>query len=909
MKTLYCEIQFLEQIFFDDPVHYRLGTLRHWGADIMRGVVGLKTQSTFGFDAQKISLTPETRQQVVSFLETNAIKQVIFAEYPPRDILNTVLEVIPLDHIAVMSDIPDHLVDETTNLTILQPDFLPAIAKWLGITPPADAYDYDVNQIFHVEEPLYFRAPINSTASMVSYRPAAVIGSECSYFRSIEKNPFFQGVPLQGHPKGCTFCHALNERRDMGDIISIFIKRLTQIRQQLGPGRIEVPIIGAELMPRLDVAAKALVEAGLDDLVLMFDPRVDLLLQFKKRITNALKTISGTNNRLEFYLVGFENFSDDTLLRFNKGYTPLDNAEAIVLLRNWKEEFPKHFVFDRLSCHGFITFNPWTTVADLETNLVFMEHYFFEHLRGDPWLTKLRLYPQLPLAALAAKDGLLLDKYDDPSFDTSARTGYGSELPYRFADPVVEEVFRWTIRLLGPNPDKMVGRLQKNQHLAQTGRFRFNIFKAIVTCVKRLGTDLNAEQVEAALDDYFQDQEPLPMGADMTYPSRMLLPVDTEIALIGVGDRKVGKKEYVSPEALQDLVGELWEQGYVVHSQRNNENALVVLAAQNKDDLQAAINAEQRMVAGDRKSDKVMGKLLGYPDCCIEAFNSSPHPGTDSLNLVRSLLETNGHPNSLLNSYSEVALLPGFHPCRFDCPNALHWVNDIMDHLDSQGYSEALPDWRKKLKQPLLVVLSEDRIAPIMDRPDGGYFFSLDTNSKYHDLVHHRITHWEQNQDHLKLWAGDTLVRELIHDAFIMEWDTPVDTRWLSIYYQQAVWNTHRNNNPVEASGGQEEIRYQLTTLVASVKPGLMPNRKRPDGWIWKRTIWENTGPILVFEGHDSRIDFQFQLMRPPQPSTGALYNVRHRIVTQNGNTSATESLLKDVYSYLEQRKLLAPKQ
>jgi len=322
----------------------------------------------------------------------------------------------------------------------------------------------------------------------------------------------------------------------------------------------------------------------------------------------------------------------------------------------------------------------------------------------------------------------------------------------------------------------MVGRLQNNQRLAKIGRFRFNIFKGIVTCVKHMGPDLDASQVEKALNDYFQEQGPAPMGADMTYPSRMLLPVDTEIALIGVGGRKVGKKEYVSPEALQDLVGELWEQGYVVHSQRNNENALVVFAAKNQEDLQAAVTAEQHMVAGDRNSAKVMGNLLGYPDCCIDAFHTSPHPGTDSLNLVRSLLETKGNPNSLLNSYSEVALLPGFHPCTFDCPNALNWVSDIMEHLDHNGYSEALPGWREKLRQPLLVVLSEDRIAPIMDRPDGGYFFSLDTTSKYHDLVHQRITHWEQQQDHLKLWAGDTLVKELVHGAFILGWDKPVDT-------------------------------------------------------------------------------------------------------------------------------------
>ena len=906
MKTLYCEIQFLEQIFFDDPVHYRLGMLKSWGADILRGVVGLRTQSTFGFDAQNISLSPETRREVVSFLKRNAIQRVIFAEIPPTGILETVLDIIPARDIAIIGNPYERPGELPTEITVLQPDLLSIIAEWLDVVPPPDYTQYDVDDIFRVDEPLYVRSQMNTTAGQVSYRPAAVVGSECSYFRSIEKNPYFTGVSMQGHPRGCTFCHALNEHRDLGDAIGMLVRRLTQIRRQLGPGRIEVPVIGAELLPRLDAAAEAIVQAGLNDFVLMFDPRVDLLLAFRERIVKALETLSATTNRLEFYLVGFENFSEDTLLRFNKGYKPLDNAEVIVMLRELKEQFPRHFVFDRLSCHGFITFNPWTTVDDLEINLTFMEHYHFEALRGDPWLTKLRLYPELPLAALAARDGLLLDKYDDPSFDTSARTGYGSELPYKFTDPFVEEIFRWTIRLLGPNPHEMMSRLLQNERLIQIGRSRFNIFKGIVACVKRLGTNLNAEHIETALNDYFQHQEPLSIGGDMTYPSRLLLPVDTEIALIGVGNRKVGKKEYVSPEAMQDLVGELWEQGYVVHSRMNDDNALVVLAARNQDDLQAAITAEQRMVTGDLDGTRAMGNLLGYPDCCVEAFMSSPHPGMDSLNLVRSLLETDTPPNSLLNSYSEVAFLPGFHPCRFDCPNALEWVDDIMRHLGESGHAGSLQQWREKLRQPLLVLLSEDRIAPIMDRPDGGYFFSLDASSRHHDLVHHRITRWEQNGDHLKLWAGDTLVRELVHEAFILEWDKPVDTHWLSIYYRQAVWNSQRNNNAIISSGGQEEIRYQLMTLVASLKPGLVPNRTRPDGWTWKRTIWQNTGPILVFERRNERVDIQFQLIRPPEPNIGALYNIRHRVVTRSETASATDDLMQDIRTYLKRRRLLA---
>ena len=78
---------------------------------------------------------------------------------------------------------------------------------------------------------------------------------------------------------------------------------------------------------------------------------------------------------------------------------------------------------------------------DLEENARVAEQVRFHRFRSHYLLTRLRLYPYVPLFHKARADGLMIDAYDRAQRSSSRRVGYSPEYPWRAKEAAVDLVF------------------------------------------------------------------------------------------------------------------------------------------------------------------------------------------------------------------------------------------------------------------------------------------------------------------------------------------------------------------------------------------------------------------------------------------------------------------------------------
>lgn len=117
----------------------------------------------------------------------------------------------------------------------------------------------------------------------------------------------------------------------------------------------------------------------------------------------------------------------------------------------------------------------------------------------------------------------------------------------------------------------------------------------------------------------------------------------------------------------------------------------VLMVATTSEDARAMLDAElaqferdsARVLAGTRD----LGRRLGYPSCCVEAFvrsveAGSPDPAIDD-NWRRLDAAWVARPNPRINSmlFGELLQLISFDPCRFDCPAAGGIADALFERL------------------------------------------------------------------------------------------------------------------------------------------------------------------------------------------------------------------------------------
>lgn len=120
--------------------------------------------------------------------------------------------------------------------------------------------------------------------------------------------------------------------------------------------------------------------------------------------------------------------------------------------------------------------------------------------------------------------------------------------------------------------------------------------------------------------------------------------------------------------------------------------------------------ADVQSLADPSAQLRVMGELMGYPPCCIEAFARQDDRANNTRNRYASVARTRsaGPWPWLLNNLDRM-LVP-FFPCRYDCPAALAWAGRAL-----MAFETAHPDshhiFAKLLGRPVLYFDHERQVS------------------------------------------------------------------------------------------------------------------------------------------------------------------------------------------------------
>ncbi len=325
------------------------------------------------------------------------------------------------------------------------PDDLPNVARQgpdgpdappAGFAPCADA-------------PVFQAAPDTAIVSIPggwrphSRRVSVYVNAGCPYAADARANPFFDGLDLSDPAvavRGCAFCFMGGDYRGLSPEASVqrVVGELATWRRAR-PELDEAVLLDEASFRYLPDLVRRLRAEGILPMRLCLHGRPDQLARSRARIEAACRE-AGPPDAPEIsftvMLIGFENFSPDELGRLNKGASTDDMEAAVRTCRELADEWPRTFSYDRYRSSSFILFSPWTTAADLRANVAAFRRLGITEFATGMGLSKLRLYPNLPLHARARADGLLLEGYEDAALDAARRFGYAREHPWRFADPV-----------------------------------------------------------------------------------------------------------------------------------------------------------------------------------------------------------------------------------------------------------------------------------------------------------------------------------------------------------------------------------------------------------------------------------------------------------------------------------------
>jgi hypothetical protein len=316
-----------------------------------------------------------------------------------------------------------------------------------------------------------FGAPVEMAYDSASYHGLSqaeasqtrylVLNMGCPYRGAENTSGFFDDITLSTDwgDKGCTFCNVgPYERQTDRDRRGSMERQLDAV---IAHGEFHKLVVQDEYIFRdLDTLVELICERDIRGVDLMVRARVDYVERCEQQLVRALELL-GDRGTITPYLIGFENFSDAELARYNKGQTGAEAELAIARLDGLAEEHPN---LKLSQSQGFILFGPWTTLEDLEINVRAMRRVGFERLRGRFTSSKIRLNPDAALVHRAHADGLVTVAFGRDDEGNAAATGYQAEIPYRFQDPGTARV--WELLNGGGDlgPGDEVQRLERAIH-------------------------------------------------------------------------------------------------------------------------------------------------------------------------------------------------------------------------------------------------------------------------------------------------------------------------------------------------------------------------------------------------------------------------------------------------------------
>jgi hypothetical protein len=252
----------------------------------------------------------------------------------------------------------------------------------------------------------------------------------CPFQADARDNPLYAGVTIPaGVGRGCAFCTTGNHYAARPDAAAFVLEQLRYVRTT-APELQRLVLKDQNPFAYLTEVVQTVAAEGLGPFTLMLETRADWLTRSARRFADALAAAGPAGIRISPFLVGIESFSQPELDRYNKGTTAAANIEFLERLWALREAYGEALDLDSAS-FGFVLFSPWTTLDDLEANLLAIQRTRFDRLRGRVLHSRARLYPDTALYYLAERDGLFTEAYREGE-DASRRYGYYPARPWRF---------------------------------------------------------------------------------------------------------------------------------------------------------------------------------------------------------------------------------------------------------------------------------------------------------------------------------------------------------------------------------------------------------------------------------------------------------------------------------------------
>lgn len=163
---------------------------------------------------------------------------------------------------------------------------------------------------------------------------------------------------------GCSFCDvAADKGLANGLSAKAVIAQIAGLPETADGRKIPFELINENPLPGLPRLLERVRDCGLKLSTINLTLRADWLLKSRGPLQAALEMARAMGIRIVFASIGFESFSDILLRNLNKGLTVATNLEAIDLIRQMKNAYPRELGYRRSEGgnHGFIHPTPWDT--------------------------------------------------------------------------------------------------------------------------------------------------------------------------------------------------------------------------------------------------------------------------------------------------------------------------------------------------------------------------------------------------------------------------------------------------------------------------------------------------------------------------------------------------------------------
>jgi hypothetical protein len=403
----------------------------------------------------------------------------------------------------------------------------------------------------------------------------------------------------------------------------------------------------------------------------MIKSRVDWLLEFADTaLTEAIEAAARTGSVLHLYLVGFENFDAEHLELFNKGYDVEANVRAIETLRRLGERFPDAFEYRRYRAHGIVLFTPWTSPESLLENARWMRKVRFDEVRAEAVRTRLRLYPRLPLYALAEREGLLLTEWPPGRTDRAFEQGYDASTPWRFRDPRTEAIYQAANALHEHAPE-----LTDADVLEATVRFVLR-WPALGAAPRRAPRALI---LATAAWNVALDRAAREFGA-------AALALNPWLAALAAGAIEVVARTDLDEATVAEAAAALAAMGFVV-AQVPGSQAAARLAR--------PIRPEATVLLVTRSAERLHGAV--DPECCVAAYRAGSHPARGLDDERAMLLRSPAEPlDPMLNRLGAIALTT-HQPCSPSCAASRALAERLLATFDPETRNGVMAALRRSV--------------------------------------------------------------------------------------------------------------------------------------------------------------------------------------------------------------------